>query len=216
MTKLRGVCILVVVVALTSAVAAVLSAQTSIDRRVPWSSKLPLKEAIRHGDTNVLVLNPEHRDPLVEEADAEEELLVRAEHADEVFVAEIAAVTPTMKENGTWVTTTISARVIQMLKHDLRFPEPTSPNLQLVHDGGGISINGVDVKVGVYPVVRPRERYLMFIVYNSTDFTRYAGPAFLIDRSGKLVHSETSVDGPLPSVLNGMNLANVIKLLRRK
>lgn len=217
MTQHRESWVFVAGVALACIFTAVASAQSpSSGRRVRWSSDIPLNDVVRPDDTSVLVLKPEHFEPFLEEKDAERELLLRAEHADDVLVADIVSVTPAVTENGTWLTTAISARVTQLLKHNPRMPQKPLGSWQILHDGGEISINGVAVKVGAYPVIRQGRRYLMFTAHNRNDGTTHAGPAFLIDQSGTLVASETSIDGPLTSVLNGMKVSSVARLLRGK
>jgi hypothetical protein len=186
-------------------------------RRVRWSSEIPLERLVRPGDAIVLVEKPaQHYEPFIEEPDAERELRFRAEQVDDLFVADVTSVLPTVTDNGTWIRTTITARVSEILKHNPKFPNKGLGVWRIVHDGGEILVRGVKIKAGLYPVVRRGQRYLMFTAHNTDDDTTQAGPAFTIDRSGRLVTSETSLDGPLPSVLNGMKLSDVLRYLKDK
>ena len=206
------VCITVIAVTPTA-----VSAQGSPNgRRVRWSSDIPLKDVVRPGDTTVAVLKPEHYEPFREEDTAERELLVRAANADYVVIADITSVTPIVTEQGTWATTEIASRVTRILRYNHDMPRKTPGAWQMVHDGGEIDIAGVAVKVGAYPVVRRGQRYLIFTSHDRKRGITHAGPAFLIDAGGTLVTSETSVDGPLASVMNGMKLSDVARLLREK
>jgi alkylated DNA nucleotide flippase Atl1 len=186
-------------------------------RRVRWSSEIPLERVVRPDDEIVIVEKPaQHHEPFMEEPDAERELLFRAEQVDDLFVADVTSVSPTVTDNGTWLKTTITARVVQILKHNPKFPNKRPSVWRIVHDGGQISLRDVTIKAGMYPVVRRGRRYLMFTAHNTDNGATQAGPAFEIDRSGRLVTSETSLDGPLPSVLNGMKLSDVSRLLKEK
>lgn len=62
-------------------------------------------------------------------------------------------------------------------------------------------------------MVRVGKRYLMFTSHRTRDGATLAGPAFEIDKSGRLITSETSLDGPMPSILNGMKLSDAVRLL---
>jgi hypothetical protein len=185
-------------------------------RRVPWSSEIPLKDVVRPGDAHVSVLKPEHYEPFVEEDTAERELAVRAADAGYVIVADITSLTPLVTDDGTWVTTKIGARVSQVLRQNDQYPQKMPGTWQIVQDGGELLVDGVVVKVGMYPVVKPGGRYLIFTWHDRKRDITHLGPSFLIDARGTLVTSETSIDGPLPSVMNGMNLSEVARLLRDK
>ena len=141
---------------------------------------------------------------------------MRAANADYVVIADITSVTPIVTDQGTWATTEIASRVTRILRYNDKMPRKTPGAWPMVHDGAEIVIDGVAVKVGAYPVVRKGQRYLIFTSYDRKRGITHAGPAFLIDAGGTLVTSETSVDGPLASVMNGMKLSDVARLLREK
>ena len=195
---------------------AILAQGPANGRRVRWSSDIALKDVVRPGDTNVAVLKPEHSEPFVEEDTAERELLVRAANADYVVIADITSVTPSVIDQGRWATTEIASRVTRILRYNDDMPRKTPGTWQMVHDGAEIDIDGVVVKVGAYPVVRKGQRYLIFTSYDRKRGITHAAPAFLIDAGGILVTSETSVNGPLASVMNGMKLSDVARLLHEK
>lgn len=100
-----------------------------------WSDEIPLEKVVRPGDTLVIIEKPAHRHPFEEESTAEEELRVRAENADDVFVAQLKSVAPTITEKGSWATTTISADVRQILKRNSSKPKTPVGVRNIFHDG---------------------------------------------------------------------------------
>lgn len=188
--------------------------QLSGARHVRWSSKEPVESIVRPGDTLVTVDRSPHREIFAEESTAEAELKVRAEHADDVFVAEITSVVPTLTENDSWATTTITANVKQIIKRNPDYPKTRTGLRKIFHDGAEVVVRGATVRIGSYPIVRRGKRYLMFTSYNPKDGTTHAGPAFEISRSGQLIKSESSLSGALPSVLNGIKVSDVVQWLK--
>ncbi len=185
-------------------------------RRVPWRPDVPLSSIIQSGEKEVVVFQMRLGDTLQEESTAEEELMTVSDHSDDIIIAEIVSVTPRLVDNGNWVETSVSVRVSEILK---RPDEPFNKNRgvwALFHDGGEIVVNGTKIKAGLYPILKIGRRYLIGTAIDHAGKRTQLGPSFLITPRGTLDPQETSLHGKRESVMNGMSLSDIRRILKRK
>jgi hypothetical protein len=193
------------------------SQDQSVPRRVAWTPDVALSAVVKPGDTEVVVYQITLGDHADEQKDADSELLMRAENADSVVIAEIISVSAKVVHDDNWVESSVVARVSEILK---RGEEPLNTRTgiwrTLFHDGGQVVVNGVKVTVGLYPILKVRQRYLMFTVDDHDEHRVQAGPSFPISPKGILGAAETSLNGKRQSVMTGMRLKDVRRILRQK
>ena len=212
-------------VVFTTFIAATLSVAASADwssqgqsepRRVPWRPDVSLSSIIQPGEREVVVFRMTLGDTLLEEPTAEKELAREAEISDDVIVAEIVSVTSKLIDNGNWVESSVRVRVSEILQRPDQPLNAGGGIWSLFHDGGEIIVDGTKVKAGLYPIVKTGQRYLIFTAIDYAGRRTQLGLAYPITPRGTLDSDESSEDGKRKSVMNGMPLSNIRRILKRK
>jgi hypothetical protein len=100
-------------------------------------------------------------------ASGESVLAQHTKGSDAIVVAEVVKRTPSLSHGDSWVTSPITARIVDLLK------TPTVPrefrvgeNFDFVEEGGEVVVRGTQVLASVPGLrpLRPGARYLLFLV----------------------------------------------------
>jgi len=148
--------------------------QVGIGQRQPLTSRkgIPLSEIIKNGPKDVpVVVEKDQPSPLfVHPPEGTGQLEWIASGVPFVLIIRIEGMTPMLTSQRDWVTTTVRARVEQIIKKRSEAPLAVGQVIQFSQDGGEITLDGVRVKARVpwTESFQPGARYLVFAEYLGT------------------------------------------------
>jgi hypothetical protein len=132
--------------------------------------------------------------------------------ADAIAVFEADTVEAALVEGDTWIRTRVSGRVTTALKNPGLF---SNGRVDVQFDGGGMRINGVEVRAGGYPILKPGSRYLAFIQTNGDD--RWLGWTFDVTNAREVTRPEFADVDPatIENAFKGQSLEAAVREMRK-
>ena len=115
---------------------------------------------------------------------------------------------------GTWLKTTVQARVLQTLKTGPLATAPGKP-IEFMHEGGELKVNGVTIRSAAGLSFDPNSRYLAALRFDSYEKEWQPVAIFELDNLGSLRGSRRREGSTPPSALHGLKLPEVADALSK-
>jgi hypothetical protein len=156
-------------------------------REVPLSPGTPLIEQIRNGEDTLIVRSTRSR-PLEVLPPPNTSLFDwSTANASSVVVAEIIGRSPVLTKAGDWITSTIEASILEVLKESSTWSARAGGTFSFEQDGGEALVGGTRVRA-ILPWAKPFEvghRYLLFVSVHPATKAVLVSPFGAYDISGQ-------------------------------
>jgi len=188
--------------------------QSNPPRLIESTRGTPIAEKLRPGDESVVVKRGNVISTFVDDRvlGVQQDLDERAEFADAIAVVEPGETNSYLTENGEWIQSKLDLRLV----HSLKTPVPPifdrDGHATVEHSGGELRIKGVLVRVTGYYLLKPGERYLVFLKAHPRATTvGFIGMQLRITPDDHIapIHLDSGREATAPSALYGMTLKQI-------
>ena len=204
-----------------------LAVVTSLDAQAPSTThkvrranfggeSVPLESQLIQGD-EIVVFQRIESPPLIvirEGTTASSELARFRRQAEAVVLGEVVSIAGELTPDRSWVRTKVSFRSIEAFKDAKEFA-PVGKTAIFEYDGGEVGIKNVIVRAGTYPLLRPGDRYVLFLSKNPDKGHWYSSIVLEVTADGRLKVPEIQ-EGRANSPIDGMPLFEALAILRER
>lgn len=169
-------------------------------REVPLSPGTPLRERIQPGEDALIIRSTRSRPLEVLPPSGTSMFEWSTANASAVVVADIIDSSPVLAKAGDWITSTIEASIIEVLKPSNIWSPAAGGTFSFEQDGGEALVEGTRVRA-ILPWAKPFEvghRYLLFVTVDPATKAALVTPLASYDIGGqrplRLASSKSSRD----------------------